>query len=152
MTVRLMLALALLPSLASAAPAQLQIDGGLSVIGAGYERTVARDVALQGEAFVFGTYFLPWFDLGTDVKGGGIGMRLTIFTDDAQRGFYLAPYARACIVTGNETAETVGAFAGWIFGLSDKLDLRVGAGAQYMDGPGFNTGFIALDAVLGYRL
>ena len=86
------------------------------------------------------------------MKGVGAGVRLTIFANDSQRGFYVAPYVRTAIVTGNEQAVTAGSFAGWVFGLTDKLDLRVGAGAQYMDGPGFNTGFIALDTVVGYRL
>ena len=55
---------------------------------------------------------------------------------------------------------TAGVFAGWAFGLTDTLDLRVGAGAQYIhttaDGPmgelSTSTPFAAIDAVVGYRL
>jgi hypothetical protein len=56
---------------------------------------------------------------------------------------------------------TGGAFVGWDFGLSEKLDLRVGLGAQYIritfdDASGTrttnSTPFVAIDATLGYRL
>ena len=55
---------------------------------------------------------------------------------------------------------TAGIFAGWAFGLTDTLDLRVGLGAQYIRFSvdtaagelSTSTPFIAIDAVLGYRL
>jgi len=123
------------------------------VIGAGYEHSMSPDVALQVEAFAFGTYFLPWFDLGEDVKGAGGGVRVTGLAAGSRPGFYLTPYLGAAWVTGEERAVAAGAFAGWAFALSDKLDLRVGAGVQYLQAPElFSTGFIAIDAVVGYRL
>jgi hypothetical protein len=145
---------------------QVQIDGGLSVIGAGYEHPLGAHVALQGEAFIFGTYFLPWFDRGHDVKGFGVGVRPTWFARETGHGFYVTPYVRAVAVdaysvfgaegSGLET----GVFAGWAFRLSEKLDLRVGGGAQYIyfhvvntdESRTTSTPFLAIDAVLGWRL
>ncbi len=145
---------------------QLQIDGGLSVIGPAYEHPIARHVAIGVEAFVFGTYFLPWFDAGEDVKGFGGGARATWFQRESGRGLYVAPYFRvvgvdhASITGADGIGFTTGAFAGWTFGLSDKVDLRIGAGAQYIhfhahtNGERISTStpFVALDAVVGYRL
>ncbi len=166
-------ALLLVPALASAEPrergGQLQIDGGLSVIGAGYEHRLASHISVQAEAFVFGTYFLPWFDLGEETKGFGIGIRPTWFARESGRGLYLTPYLRGVFVddksiTGaSGSGFTAGVFAGWAFGLTDKLDLRIGLGVQYIrahavfeDDGGrekrFDTPFGALDATLGYRL
>jgi len=154
-------------STASAAHAdQLQIDGGLSVIGAGYERTLNPHLALQAEAFVFGTYFLPWFDLGDETKGLGLGVRGTWFADASQRGLYVTPYLRLVAPDDESITDlggsgfTTGVFAGWSFGLSSGLDLRVGAGVQYIrvrvetaSGDSLSsTPFVALDATLGYRL
>ena len=146
---------------------QLQIDGGLSVIGPAYEHPIAQQIAVSVEAFVFGTYFLPWFDAGEQVRGFGGGVRPTWFANPSGRGFYVAPYVRVVAVddesiTGaSGVGFTTGAFAGWAFALGDKLDLRIGGGAQYIhfhaDGPdgeriSTSTPFVALDAVLGYRL
>ena len=145
---------------------QAQVDGGLSVIGPAYEYPVARHIAIHGEAFVFGTYFLPWFDAGEDVKGFGAGVRATWFARESGHGFYVAPYFRVVgvddesIVGADGIGFTTGAFAGWAFELGKKLDLRIGAGAQYihfhahkdMERISTSTPFVALDAVLGYRL
>jgi hypothetical protein len=141
---------------------QLQIDGGLSVIGAGYEQPILDRVSLAIEAFAFGTYFLPWFDLGDDVKGMGAGLRPTWFARADGRGLYVTPYIRAMLVddasiTGADGfAISSGAFVGWAFGIGERLDLRVGGGVQYIyakvDELSFGTPFVALDAVLGYRL
>lgn len=146
---------------------QLQIDGGLSVIGPAYEHPIARQLAVSVEVFVFGTYFLPWFDAGDEVRGFGGGIRPTWFARPDGRGFYVAPYVRVVGVDDKDIPSpsgigfTTGVFAGWVFGLSEKLDLRIGGGAQYIhfhadDENGeridASTPFIALDAVLGYRL
>lgn len=146
---------------------QLQLDGGLSVIGPAYEQPIAAHLAIGLEAFVFGTYFLPWFDAGEDVKGFGGGLRATWFARTTGRGLYVTPYVRVVGVDDESLAHasgigfTAGAFAGWAFALGARLDLRVGAGAQYIhfhaDGPNgerlaSSTPFVALDAVLGYRL
>jgi hypothetical protein len=145
---------------------QLQIDGGLSVIGAGYEHPVASHFAAQLEAFVFGTYFLPWFDAGDDVKGVGVGVRPTWFASETGHGLYVSPYVRGVLVDESSplgasgSGFTAGVIAGYAFALCDKLDLRIGAGAQYIwfhyvaDSGRLTTStpFAALDAVLGYRL
>lgn len=180
---RLLLALVLVPTLANAGliadPArlagetaepevesqlrsQVQIDGGLSVIGLGFEQPLTTHVSLGAEVFVFGTYFLPWFDLGEDIKGVGAGLRPTWFARETGRGLYIAPYVRAAVVDdaglfgADGLAITAGAFVGWAFGLGERLDLRVGAGVQYIhakvDDISFGTPFVAMDAVLGYRL
>ena len=145
---------------------QLQVDGGLSVIGPAYEHPITTHIAISVEAFVFGTYFLPWFDAGDDVKGFGGGVRPTWFANASGRGLYVAPYVRVvgvddeAIGDPSGTGVTTGAFVGWAFALGAKLDLRIGGGAQYIyfhaDGPdgrlSTSTPFVALDAVLGYRL
>ncbi|HEU0029760.1 MAG TPA: hypothetical protein VFQ53_03935 [Kofleriaceae bacterium] len=146
---------------------QLQADLGLAVIGAAYEQPLAAHVAVQVEAQIFGTYFLPWFDAGADVQGLGAQVRPTWFLRDDGRGLYLAGYLRGVLVRGDKDGETgtgngycAGAFAGWAFGLTKQLDLRVGAGAQYIafhvdtDAGRLETStpFVALDAVIGYRL
>jgi hypothetical protein len=145
---------------------QLQIDGGLSVIGAGYEQPLGTHIALQAETFIFGTYFLPWFDRGHDVKGIGVGLRPTWFANESGHGLYVTPFVRAMSVgkgspfgADGEALET-GAFVGWAFRLATKLDLRVGGGVQYIYSHAVvedqvfttSTPFVAIDAVLGWRL
>ncbi|MEO8702719.1 MAG: hypothetical protein ABI867_21930 [Kofleriaceae bacterium] len=164
----------ILASVLAAAPAdadelrpEVQADLGLSVIYAAYEHPVAEHVAVGVGAGLFGTYFLPWFDLGQEVLGLGIGGRVTWFANTSGRGLYVAGYVRGVGVrgdfegdTGTGVGFTTGAFVGWSFGLTKKLDLRVGAGAQYIrfsyevgdDRLSTSTPFVALDGVLGYRL
>jgi len=143
---------------------QAQIDGGLSVIGPGYEIPLTDHLAAQAEVFVFGTYFLPWFDAGDDVKGFGGGTRATYFGREGGRGWYVTTYFRlvgvdkTSIVGASGIGFAGGAFVGWAFGLSKNVDLRIGAGAQYIhfhihdDDISTSTPFVALDAVVGYRL
>jgi hypothetical protein len=146
---------------------QVQVDGGLSVIGVGYEHPVARRHSVAVEAFVFGTYFLPWFNTGEDVKGVGLGVRPTWFARDDGHGLYVTPFVRAAAVDDESLlgaeglAVEAGVFVGWAFALTPKLDLRIGGGGQYIyshvDMPdrrphNTSTPFIALDAVLGMRL
>ena len=143
---------------------QVQADLGLTVIHLGYEEPIGEHWALQIEGGIFGTYFLPWFDLGDDVRGIGGGVRPTWFARSSGRGPYIAPYLRVSRITGEDEAGVErngvgiasGIFVGWAFGLTDRLDLRIGAGAQYiyLDAPplGASTPFVALDLVVGYRL
>jgi hypothetical protein len=146
---------------------QLQIDGGLSVIGPAYEHPITKQIAVSVEAFVFGTYFLPWFDAGPAMRGFGGGVRPTWFARASGRGFYVAPYVRVVgvddvsIPSPTGIGVTTGVFAGWAFALGEKWDLRLGAGAQYIhlradDDMGerisASTPFVAIDALLGYRL
>src|SRR4051794_27272852 len=114
-------------------------DLGLSVVGLGYEQPVIGNVAIMATAEIFGTYFLPWFDAGDDVQGVGVGARATWFAHANEHGLYVAPYVRGVGVrghhdgvTGTGLGFTTGAFVGWAFGLVGKLDLRIGAGAQYI--------------------
>jgi hypothetical protein len=153
----------------TAAPAradQLQADLGLSVIAAGYEKTVSTRIAVAAEAGVFGTYFLPWFDLGDRTVGGIGGVRATIFAQSDNRGLYFTPYFRAGYTSGEDEdtgmkgsglAVTSGFFIGYVVRPISKLDLRIGAGAQYIyidgdNGVEASTPFVALDFTLGYRL
>ena len=146
---------------------QLQIDGGLSVIGPAYEHPLTAHVSLGVEAFVFGTYFLPWFDAGEEKRGFGAGVRPTWFARPCHAGLYVAPYVRfvavddTAIASPTGTGFTAGAFVGWAFRPTARIDLRFGLGAQYIyaraDGPmdarlESSTPFVAIDAVLGYRL
>lgn len=144
-------------------------DLGLSVIHIGYERGFASRVAVAvaGSAGIYGTYFLPWFDLGDNVVGVGIGVRATWFSRDDHRGFYVAPYVRGQFVrgdvmgrSGSGAGVSTGFFLGRVFGLTDRLDLRLGVGAQYIrhriEADAMraltSTPFVALDGLLSYRL
>ncbi len=146
---------------------QLQADLGLSVIYGAYELPVAKHFAVEIGGGIFGTYFLPWFDRGDDVKGLGVGTRATWFLREGGHGPYVAPYVRVVGVrgekdgmSGNGVGFSTGAFVGWAFGLTERLDLRVGAGAQYIhvhvDTEAgelrTSTPFVALDLLVGYRL
>ena len=143
---------------------QVQADLGLSVVYVGYEVPIARRWALQLEGGISGTYFLPWFDLGDAVAGFGGGTRLTWFARRSGHGPYLAPYLRVNRISGEDEAGAdhagvaiaAGVFIGWAWRVTRHVDLRLGIGAQYfyVDAPplGASTPFVALDAVLGYRL
>jgi hypothetical protein len=142
---------------------QLQIDGGLSIIGAGYEHPIGHQLAIQVEAGTFGTYFLPWFDLGDEVIGAIGGVRLTWFARPNGYGPYVTPYVRSGYAWGEHAGQdsagvvvTAGAFVGWAFRLAHRLDLRLGVGGQYIyisgdNGLSASTPFAALDATIGYR-
>ncbi|MDX2091725.1 MAG: hypothetical protein SFX73_27945 [Kofleriaceae bacterium] len=142
---------------------QLQVDGGLSIIGIGYEHPIGHRLALQVEAGTFGTYFLPWFDLGDRVIGAIGGIRLTWFARPNGYGPYVTPYVRSGYAWGEHAGQdsagvviTAGAFVGWAFRLAHRLDLRLGVGGQYIyingdNGLSASTPFVALDATIGYR-
>jgi hypothetical protein len=155
------------PALADEAPPrlnrQVMFDLGLSVVHAGLELPVGDHLAVSVGAGIFGTYFLPWFDAGDDVKGPGGGVRATWFKNRDGRGLYVTPYVRASYVSGERdgmkgtgVAITSGLFAGWCFAVKRRFDVRIGAGAQYIyidaDPLGASTPFIGLDFLVGYRL
>jgi hypothetical protein len=145
---------------------QLQADLGLSVVAFGYEHPLGAHVSVMVGGGLFGTYFLPWFDLGDNVVGGVGDLRVTWFHGDDGRGLYVTPYVRAGYASGSHEgtsvdgaglALTTGVFVGYGFRLTDKLDLRIGAGGQYIyiggdHDVGASTPFLALDTTLGYRL
>ncbi len=146
---------------------QVQLDLGLAVIGVDYEHPVARHLAVQVGVQVFSTYFAPWFEIGDELAGVGGEVRVTWFMRATGHGLYVAPFVRAARVTGERDGVSGsgfgfsgGAFVGWAVGLTRKLDLRLGAGAQYLSyhaSPSTGrvevaTPFIAIDAVVGYRL
>ena len=152
-SLRLALVLAVtLGTTAHADPApQLQADLGLSVICAGYEHPLGTHVAVFAGAGVLGTYFLPWFDLGNNVIGGVGDLRATYFTRGDGSGLYVTPYVRAGYASG--VAVTGGVFVGYAARLTSQLDLRIGAGGQYIYvRDQASTPFVALDVALGWRL
>ena len=146
-------------------PNAVQLDLGLAVIGLAYERVLHPRFATQLEAQIFGTWFGPLFDL-PNLRGFGGQIRPSFFlTDDAPRGVYVAPYLRvdrvsATVSGASDTAVgfSAGAFGGYSLLLGERVNLRIGAGAQYMsyvvDVRGsrvaFKTLFPALDLVVGY--
>lgn len=153
--------------LASSARAdQVQADLGLSVIAGAYEHKLSTRTAIAVEGGVFGSYFLPWFDLGDKTVGGIGGLRGTVFAQSDNRGLYITPYLRAGYTKGEDedtgakgggAVITFGAFVGYVFRPLTSLDMRVGAGAQYIyidgdNGVEASTPFIALDFTLGYKL
>lgn len=146
---------------------QVQADVGLSVIQLAFEQPLAAHLSASLSAGIFGSYFLPWFDRGDDVIGVGGGARVTWFARTSGRGLYVAPYVRVHRVSGEHegmhgggVGVTTGAFVGWAFGLGNRLDLRVGAGVQYIrhtldidpTTATTSTPFVALDLLVGYRL
>ncbi len=147
---------------------QIQADLGLSVICVGYEWPMwNQPVSIFVGGGIFGTYFLPWFDRGDETIGGVGDLRITWFPrSEDGRGLYVTPYVRAGYASGDDedtgahgsgTVVTTGAFVGYAFRLSNRLDLRLGAGGQYIyiggkNGVGASTPFVALDIALGFRL
>jgi hypothetical protein len=140
---------------------EVQADLGLAVIGVGYERAAGNHLALQGEAHVFGTYFLPWFSQGDSLAGGGLGIRATWFSREYQDGLYVAPFVRLDELGAHGDSAlgySAGAFVGWAvaFGTYERIHVRIGAGAQYMHYRTASseavTPFPALDLVIGYRI
>jgi hypothetical protein len=152
--------LAVAASAAAADPApQLQADLGLAVIDVAYEHPIGGHESVGVEAGIFGTYFLPWFSAGDAATGAGGGVRASWFSGSEGRGLYVTPFFRAADVAANGhtgLALSGGAFAGYAFALTHRLDLRVGAGLQYIHydfaGTRASTPFVALDLVVGYRL
>ena len=60
-------------------------------------------------------------------------------------------------MSGGGLVMTAGVFVGYVFRPLEKLDMRIGAGAQYIyidgdNGVDASTPFIALDFTLGYKL
>jgi uncharacterized protein DUF3575 len=146
---------------------QVQADVGLAVVGLGIEVPIADHVALMAEAQIFGTYFLPWFDRGDDAKGLGAQVRATWFQRTSGHGLYVMGYARMDAVRNardmleaDGIGTSAGAVVGWSFRLTNRLDLRVGAGVQYIymrsntSGTllGASTVFPTIDGVFGWRL
>lgn len=162
-----MRSLVVLLLLASPAHAdQIQADLGLSVIAGAYEHKTSTRTAVAIEGGVFGSYFLPWFDLGDKTVGGIGGIRATLFAQSDNRGLYITPYMRTGYTKGEDEdtgakgggfVMTAGAFIGYVFRPLTSLDLRVGGGVQYIyidgdNGVDASTPFVALDFTLGYKL
>ena len=103
---------------------------------------------------------MPWFDLGNNVTGLGVQARGTWFRGENHHGLYATGYLRYDEV-GDDSDNSAfgfcgGLVAGWAFPATEKLDVRVGGGLQYMRYEGITTDidtpFIELDLVVGYRL
>ena len=146
-------------------------DLGLGVVGLSYERMVGRYASVQPSIHIFGTWFGPYFDLP---RFGGFGaqLRASVFPrGEGSKGLYLSPFFRVdrtSTEVGGETARTTGTSTGVFVGYSfqvleklipDGLNLRIGAGVQYMryvasnafGEARFDRYFPALDALVGYR-
>ena len=147
-------------------PNAVQLDLGLAVVGLAYERLLVPRFAVQVEAQIFGTWFGPMFDLPA-MRGFGGQVRPTLFvTDDGPRGLYIAPFLRVDAVstekndaTGRGVGFSTGVFGGYSFLFGERVNLRVGAGAQYMsyvvdvrgERVAFKQFFPGLDLVVGYQ-
>jgi hypothetical protein len=144
---------------------EVQLDLGLAVVGLAYERLFGDRFALQTELQVFGTWFGPWFDL-PNLSGFGAQLRPSWFPFGGPGGLYVAPFVRIDRVSGSDggvsghgVGWSVGEFNGWSFLLGERVDLRVGAGVQYVSyvvDAGtkrleFRQLFPALDLVVGWR-
>jgi hypothetical protein len=153
-----LLAVVARPAVADPVP-QLEADLGLAVVDIAYEHPIAKHESVGVEAGIFGTYFLPWFSAGDAATGVGGGVRVSWFSGKEGRGLYVTPFFRAADVGASGhtgLALSGGAFAGYAFMLTRKLDLRVGGGLQYIHynfaDTRASTPFVALDLVVGYRL
>jgi hypothetical protein len=150
---------------AEARPNAIQADLGLAVIGLAYERALGHHLAIQVEAQVFSTWFGPIFDL-PNFTGAGGQIRPTVFPlGDAPFGLYIAPYFRVDGVTaeangarGSSVGWSAGGFIGYSWRLFRVVDIRLGAGAQYLSYAvragatelAFRQAFPAIDIVVGY--
>ncbi len=143
---------------------QIQADLGLAVVGAAYEHPLDDHHAIAVGAQLFSTYFAPWFGIGDKVLGGGIELRFTRFL---ARGFYATPFVRSARVGGERDGASgtafgfsAGAFIGRSFSIGNRVDVRIGIGAQYIryrvetsaGRVGVLSPFVALDLMIGYRL
>lgn len=140
----------------------VQADVGLSVIFLAYERVLADRVALQVGGGAFGIW---WAD--PKFIGWGGEVRSSFFlTGRAPHGLYLAPFVR--VDTGKTTkngasawgyGSAEGAFVGYSFVILDRLNVRIGTGAQYMHYVATVAGervewkkpYPCLDGVVGYE-
>ena len=150
----------------------MQADLGLTVIGFGYERVVAPQLALGAMVTTMGTWFGPTYDQPW-MGGHGVGVRATWFPRaTASRGLYVAPYVRAIAASvkqdtdGNDVdggttrlGVTGGVFVGYAWLLAGHWQVRAGVGVQYIDlaaadadgNPiAFRSAWPAIDAVVGY--
>ncbi len=140
---------------------EVEADVGLSVLGLGYEHPVATHVSVGAMAGITSTYFSPWFDQGDRTDGYVLGVRATWFAQETGRGLYVAPFLRGARITtdaerGSGLGVAGGVFVGWDWRVGRRVDVRVGAGAQYLDyrvhGTGIDAPFIALDGMIAYPL
>jgi hypothetical protein len=150
---------------------EVQADLGLTVIGIGYERTLAPQLTAGIAGEFMGTWFGPYF--GKPWLGGlGGGVRATWYPRaTAPYGLYVAPYFRLIDVSatqdgnghsassGSAPGFTAGIFVGESFELPAHFNLRLGVGVQYIDlaaptSPltelSFRSAWPALDLVVGY--
>ena len=145
---------------------QIQADLGMTVIGIGYERTVAPQLTLGIAAESLETWFGHWFNR-PELGGFGVGLRATWFPYGcAPHGLYVAAFSRIIRTTdwGNDggigatAGITGGLFIGESFVFAKHWNLRVGLGVQYIalqvptatSSLAFRTLWPGLDTVLGY--
>lgn len=143
---------------------QFQLDLGLSVITANLEHVLAPKTSVSLGLGVFSTWFAPLHDSGDAFIGVGAELRLFRFFRVDGSGPYLSPFVRTSRARGEdrETKETsvalgfaAGAMAGWAFRITDRFDVRLGLGGQYIrfvaETAQIKTPYVAIDGVVGYR-
>ena len=128
---------------------QVQADLGMTVIGLGYERTVAPQLALGITAESLETWFGSWFNK-PKLGGFGVGVRATWFPYGcAPHGLYVAAFSRVIRTTD---------YGDQSFVFAKHWNLRLGLGIQYIDlhvptatsSLSFQTLWPGLDSTLGY--
>jgi hypothetical protein len=147
------------PARAEPPPNILVADLGLHVIGVGYQRTVAPNIALQIDA----ESYTPWTQEDTffEVSGFLVRARPVFYKTAAPTGWWLSPFAQAGIATatrGSGLAWAAGASLGYAWLVADHLHIAIGVGAQYdqvrIPGgsarPAFAEVWPTLDGVIGY--
>jgi len=144
---------------AEPAPNILVADLGLHVVGVGYQRTVAPNIALQIDA----ESYTPWTQEDTffEVSGFVVRARPFFYKNAAPTGWWLSPFAQAGIASatrGSGLAWAAGASIGYAWLVADHLHIAIGAGAQYDQAriaggsarPAFAEIWPTLDGILGY--
>jgi hypothetical protein len=150
-------------------------DVGLHVVNVGWATTVDREKhgVFQLSAGVYG----PWTQTGNvfgvsgdavniNVIGANMRLRLVWYPGKHQHGLWVSPFAQAGAgrihdekavrdVSHVGFVGSVGAAAGYAWGLGDAWHLAVGAGGQFhvaTGSPGFARPYPHIDAIVSYRL
>jgi hypothetical protein len=131
------------------------LDLGLHVIGAGYQRTVSKRLALSASTGLYDAWTAT--DEVGDVRGAYLRLRPYVFlVGEAPRGLWLSPFVQGALVSARTpsgeksgTAGAVGLAVGYAFLFGDLVHLSLGGGAQYHAAKTFDGFHWHVDGTLG---
>lgn len=136
-------------------PNAVFLDLGLHVIGAGYQRTISRRVALSASTGLYDAWTAT--DEVGDVRGGYLRLRSYVFlVGEAPRGLWLSPFVQGAVVSAKTPsgaksglAGAAGLAVGYAFLFGDLVHLSLGGGGQYHASEIFHRFHWHLDVTLG---